>query len=217
MRKLVCILALLLCSCAKQQVEVNEPITTLPTKENPQSTLMSESPIDATTIENYLFLENTVYIDTREVNQFNEEGHIAGFVNIPFYEAIAGVKKTEGVLFNMDKPKDENGNYIANLGDVNSFVANYEESIQMMKFLFPEDKNIVIISTAGVEATYLMNLLIQLGYDASKLYNAGCYSNGIGDAPAYRLLENTKYKVNGQNIFSMDYTINWGELTILQN
>lgn len=217
MRKLVCILALLLCSCANQTTPTEEIKTTLPSKENPNSTLMSESPITANNIEEYLFLENTVYIDTREVNQFNEEGHIAGFINIPFYEAIAGVNKTDGVLFNMIKPKDENGNYIANLGDVDSFIANYEESKQMMKFLFPEEKNLVIISTAGVEATYLMNLLIQLGYDASKLYNAGCYSNGIGDAPAYRLLENTKYKVNGQNIYTLDYTINWGELTLTQN
>ena len=213
MRKLLCILALLLCSCAKQTPIIEEEITTLPVKENPNSTLMSDSPISASNIEDYLFLENTVYIDTREVNQFNEEGHIAGFVNIPFYEAIAGVNKNEGILFNMTKPKDENGNYIANLGDVNSFIANYEEASQMMKFLFPEDKNIVIISTAGVEATYLMNLLIQIGYDGSKLYNAGCYSNGIGNAQAYRLLENTKYKVNGQNIYTIDYTINWGELT----
>ena len=216
MRKLLCILLLILCSCAKQPTIVEEVITTLPTKTNPESTLMSESPLSARNIEDYLFLENTIYIDTREVNQFNEEGHIAGFINIPFYEAIAGVNKKEGVLFNMTKPKDENGNYIANLGDINSFIANYEESKQMMSFLFPQDKNIVIISTAGVEATYLMNLLIQLGYDGSNLYNAGCYSNGIGNDPAYRLLENTKYKVNGQNIYSLDYKVNWGELTLIK-
>lgn len=216
MRKWLLCLLLLLCSCSTSAPVATEQITTLPVKENPNSVLMSESPISALNIDDYLFLDNTIYIDTREINQFNEEGHIAGFVNIPFYEAIAGVKKTDSVLFCMDKRKDENGNVNALLGDVGSYTSNYAESEQMMKVLFPMDKNIVIISTAGVEATYLMNLLIQFGYDGSKLYNAGCYSNAIGDSPAYRLLDSAKYKVTGQNAYQIDYTINWGELTLLQ-
>lgn len=217
MRKLLICLLLICSACAKvESPKVLETVpTTLPPKVNPESTLMSDSPLSASNIDDYLFLEDTIYIDTREVNQFNEEGHIAGFINIPFYEAIAGVNRKDGVLFNMDKIKDDQGNIVALLGEVGSFSANYEEAEQMIQLLFPQDKNLVIISTAGVEASYLMNLLIQLGYDASKLYNAGCYSNGMGENKAYRLLEEAKYKVEGQNIFTLDYQINWGELTLI--
>lgn len=204
----------MLAGCSAQPV--SEEIKTLPVKEKPESMLMSDSPIDPTNLDDYMFLEDTMYVDTRSPNQLLEEGFIAGFLNIPFYEFLVNYQFTDNVLFSMSLKRNEDGEMIANLGEVGSFTPNYEESEAIMKDLFPQDKNIVFISTAGVEATYLMNLLVQLGYDGSKLYNAGTFSNGMGDIIAYKNYEEAQYYCEGTNVYTVQVTPNWGELTPLE-
>lgn len=204
------------CSAAPVNNETEQEITTLPAKEKPDSMLMSDSPINPTNLDNYMFLEDTMYVDTRSPNQILEEGYIAGFLNIPFYEFLVSYKPTENILFSMSLKRDENGEMIANLGEVGSFTPTYEESEDIIKDLFPMDKNIVFISTAGVEAAYLMNLLVQLGYDGSKLYNAGTFSNGMGNIIAYRDYEDAKYYCEGTNVYSVTVNPNWGELTPIE-
>lgn len=192
-------------------------VMTLPTKEIPDSTLMKDSPITPVNLDEYLFLKDCLYIDTRDVNQFIEEGHVAGFVNIPFYHVLVDYEFSENVLFSMQKVRDEEGKITANLGDPGSFFANYEESEAIIRYLFPEDKKIVFISTAGVEATYLMNLLVQLGYDSANLYNAGSFSNSMGSNVAYRTYDQAKYFVEGTNAYTVSYQFDWGELTPLSD
>lgn len=185
----------------------------LPVKPDSQSTLMSESPIDATNIDEYLFRDDCLYIDTRSPNQLLEEGMIAGFFNIPFYDFLVSYQFKENVLFSMALVRDGNGEMVANLGEVGSFSPNYEESVELIEDLFPKDKNIIFMSTAGVEATYLMNLLIQLGYDGSKLYNAGPFTNGMGDIVAYKDYKGAQYYYPGTNVYTVNVVPNWGELT----
>lgn len=219
MRKLIICLLIFLgaCSSTPQQNDGDIVATTLPAKTISESASMNDSPITAMNIDDYLFRDDSIYIDTREVNQFMEEGHIAGFTNIPFYEALVALKPTDNILFTMKKTRDENGNVVAELGDVGSFNANYEESLSIIRSLFPRDKNILIISTAGVESHYLINLLLQLGYDGSKLYNVGCFSNNAGQQVAYRNQKSAAYYVEGHNIYTYDYQINFGELTKIDN
>lgn len=210
----------MLTSCAQstnQPVNEIKQITQLPAKADPNSMLMSDSPINPTNLDDYMFLEDTLYIDTRSFNQLLEEGMIAGFLNIPFYDFLVNYNYTENVLFSMSLKRDENGKMIANLGEVGSFTPNYKESEGIIKDLFPMDKNIVFMSTAGVEATYLMNLLVQLGYDGSKLYNAGTFSNGMGDIVAYKNYEGAKYYYEGTNVYTVSVTPHWGELTPIEN
>ncbi len=203
----------------KEQSDEQSPkyqeVTELPKKESEESTLMKDSPLSPLNLDDYLFLEDCLYFDTRDVNQFIEEGHVAGFVNIPFYHVLVDYEFQENVLFSMQKVRDENGKITANLGDPGSFFANYEESESMIRYLFPEDKKLVFISTAGVEATYLMNLLVQLGYDPSKLYNAGSFSNPMGNIVAYRTYDGAKHLVEGTNAYTVEAQFNWGELTPL--
>lgn len=230
MRKTICLLTLcILCGCSvpnneeplpkpdKSEIEVIEKTNlTLPEKTNPESTLISDSVLNATNIDDYLFIKDVMYVDLRDPQQLLSEGMIAGFMNIPFYGLIADLASNDGVLFTMTKPRDESGKILAQLGDVNSFVANYEESNSYLTYLFPKDKQIVFMSTAGVEATYMMNLLIQLGYDAANLYNAGCFSNGIGDQIAYRNYDQARYFTAGHEAYTIKASYDWGELTPIE-
>lgn len=230
MRKTICLLTLcILCGCSassneealpkpdKTEIESIEKINlTLPEKTNPESTLISDSVLNATNIDDYLFIKDVMYVDLRDPQQLLSEGMIAGFMNVPFYGLIADLTNNDGVLFTMTKPRDENGKILAQLGDVNSFIANYEESVSYLNYLFPKDKQIVFMSTAGVEATYMMNLLIQLGYDPANLYNAGCFSNGIGDQIAYRNYEQARYFTPGHEAYTIKASYDWGELTPIE-
>jgi rhodanese-related sulfurtransferase len=177
-----------------------------------ESMLINDSIILPYNLDNYLFLEDVFYVDTREPNQFLEEGHVAGFVNIPFYELIANLTTNAKVLFKINKIFDSNNKLIINLGEVGSYEPIYEESVSILKSIFPNKKKIFIISTAGVESTYLANLLIQYGYDVMNIYNVGNYSNSVGKSTSYRELIATKYKVEGLNAYKITYQFDFGEL-----
>lgn len=211
---LIILLIVLLCGCSSQKQEESKVIT-LPLKEDPNSSMMSESPLSALNIDDYLFLDDVMYVDTRSPQMFLAEGHIAGFINIPYYEGICCHEKEEGILFKMDKIRNEDGSFIA-MGSVGSFTPNYKESVQILNETFPKDKKIVFIASAGVESCYLMNLLIQYGYDGSLLYNAGAMTNTLGKNIAYKDLEDKKHFVEPIESFTVNNHINWGELTPIE-
>lgn len=212
---LIIMLAIMLTACNSNNNN-KEQIKELPKKENSESSLMSDSPISASNIDEYLFLEDVMYVDTRSSEQFLVNGHIAGFVNIPFYEVVGNFEEKDSILFHIEKIRDENNNLIANVGEVGSFIPNYEESEEYLKDIFPTDKQIVIIATAGVESSYLINLLIQYGYNPANLYNAGAMENSLGKNVAYLDLENTKYLVKGIDAYRMNITYNWETLTKIE-
>ena len=54
-------------------------------------------------IDDYLFRQDCIYLDTRYPYQFYQEGCIAGFMNLPFYEYIADFNKEAGALFTITK------------------------------------------------------------------------------------------------------------------
>lgn len=201
----------LLCGCSKKEDEIKK----LPEKTFPSSTLLEDSDVTTENLDDYLFLEDTVYIDTRDHMQFLQEGSVAGFVNVPFYNYIVDFNFNENCLYTMTKRKDENGNEIL-LGEVGSFSANFVESEEMIETIFPRDKNIVFISTAGVESTYMMNLLIQLGYDFNVLYNAGGFSNSSVGYKSYRELKNVKYKIEPVELPETKIEYKWEGLTLVK-
>ena len=213
----VCILLLAGCTANSPEnntaevEEVNE-YAKLPIKEYPNSVLMSESPINTTNIDNYLFRDDCVYIDLRDPNQFYSEGSISGFVNIPFYGYIANFSFDENSLYTMTKK--EEGDEVILLGSVGSFKANYLESDALIKDIVPQRKCIIVSSTAGVEASYFISLLIQLGYDGSQLYNGGSFSNGMPNSPAYRTYKDAKYLVEAMPLYDTTIKYSWtGVLT----
>lgn len=210
---MISLVSVLLIGCTPTVTDLDPMKEPLPTKISANSTLMSESPINVSNLDIYLFRKDTYYVDTREINQWLEEGHVAGFVNIPFYQAIANIKTSTDVLYSFDRIRDTNGNVTVSLGEPGSFSENYDQSQFILKTIFPKNKNIIFLSTAGVEASYLIALLIQAGYDGNKLFNAGPFSNSVGSNIAYRDYKDAKYLVEGTNAYTLDYKINFGELT----
>ena len=179
----------------------------LPQTEKPKSMLMSESPITPRNIDDFLFRNDCIYIDLRSSETFYKEGHIAGFTNVPFYGYIADFPNNHTSLFKMTK---QGGIY---LGDVGSFLKNYEEAEQIIYETFSKEKNIIAISTAGVESCYFLNLLLQLGYDENKLYNAGSFTNGMGNDIAYRTYASAKYLVQGLELVDARQEYTFSTLT----
>jgi hypothetical protein len=85
---------------------------------------------------------------------------------------------------------DKDGNTIPP-GQVGGFVPQYEQSKNIITSLFEKDKYIFLISQGGSESSYVINLLVQLGYDASLLYNVGGITNGEG-IKSYKSIETNK-------------------------
>lgn len=191
----------MLMSCGKdvpqpsEQIVIPQEQITLPQKMKAESMLMSDSPLKPDNLDSYLFLKDCIYIDVRSPDAFYKEGHIAGFINIPFYGYIAGFPGSKTPLFEMTK---KSGTY---LGDSGTFAENYEESSLLIYDLFDKNKNIIVISTAGVESCYFLNLLVQLGYNPAHLYNAGSFTNGMGTDIAYRTYDGAQYLVSGIELF----------------
>ena len=206
-------ITLILAACQAEPLVDEDVIISIPSKT--ESVKIQDSPITSINVDDYLFREDVFYVDTRELNQAMEEGTIAGFVAYPFYELLANLIDGQ-TLFKMSKVMDSNNKLLIELGGVGSYLPRFEESEYLLKALFPKDKVIFITSTAGVEATYLANLLIQYGYDPLKIYNIGNFSNDLGSLVAYRNNKNAEYYVPGTNVFTLDYAFDFGELTPLE-
>lgn len=139
--------------------------------------------INDQTIDNFLGRSDTVYRlmlmleDTatweNKGGTRNIEYYVDGFEVVPypyltqFPEAYVAQKESENV-HGLYKGKtlyslDEKGNY----------VANYEESLSILESLFPKDKNIILMCGAGGYANFTKKMLVALGWDENKIYNAG--------------------------------------------
>ena len=141
--------------------------------------------INMETIDKYLELKGVVYRDMRMLKDPIEygdmpggdadlSGFIKGFEVIPF-PYIAPVEAPEGVggaayngptLFS----KNSNGKY----------VSNYEESMDILETIFPKDKVIFVMCGGGGYAGMTRDLLVELGWNAKKVYNIGGYWSYAG-------------------------------------
>lgn len=191
---LLLIISFILLGCSYQ-----EDYSIIPSKINNESVAIVDSGVTTSNIDNYLFRDDVAYVDLRPYSWIAKDGHIAGFGFYPFYDFIAHRQYSDR-LFNMDTVYLDNGNKILG-GEIGSFSPNYEESELIINKLFPKNKYIFAISQSGLESCYFLNLLIQLGYDSSRLYNIGGFSVSTGFSNiAYTSLENPKYLVKGNNI-----------------
>lgn len=173
----------------------------IPSKKNNQSVAIVDSGVNTSNIDEYLFRDDVIYVDLRPYSWVAKDGHIAGFSFYPFYDLIAHRNYTDR-LFMMDTVYSEDGNKIIG-GEVGTFIPNFVESEIVINNIFPKDKYIFAISQSGLESCYFLNLLIQLGYDSSKLYNIGGFSISTGfENLAYISIENPKYLVKGNPILT---------------
>lgn len=135
--------------------------------------------INESTIDNYLGRKDSVYRDMRMLKDtanyeaIGGDSYLSGFVKgyevvpYPYLVNVTGLPEEVGepysgkTLFTMD----EDGDY----------TPNYEESMEVLEYLFPKDKYIFLMCGGGGYAGMTKKMLVSLGWDKNKIYNTGGY------------------------------------------
>ena len=177
---IILIMLFLLSACSPVNKESSDSINNLiPSKINPEGLDVIDSSITTRNLDDYLLRDDVFYCDLRYYSWVLKDGYIPGFTFIPYYDFMA-TRSGTNAYFKQIKIEG------LNEGEVGSFSPIYEESITMLKRLFPQDKAIFLISQSGLESYYMSSLLVQYGYDASKIYNVGGVTNPAGMNPPYK-------------------------------
>lgn len=135
--------------------------------------------VNEATIDKYLGRGDAVY---RDLRMLEDPGN---------YEAIGGDSKLSGLvrgfevvpfpyLVNvMDLPEavgdTYNGKTLFSQQDDGSYKANYQESMEILEALFPKDKVIFLMCGGGGYSGMMKKMLVELGWDAMKIYDVGGY------------------------------------------
>lgn len=172
--------------------------------------------INEKTIDNYLGRKDTVYRDVRLLEDTatwenkGGERNLTGFVE--GFEVIPYAYLTEFPQAYIDQKTSENvtglykGKTLFSLDEEGNYIPNYKESMEILEYLFPKDKNIFIMCGAGGYANFTKQMLVKLGWDKEKIYNVGGYWNYEGNRSISTVNNNgngIKYdfwKVNYHNI-----------------
>ena len=134
--------------------------------------------INEESIDQYLGREDTVYRDMRMLkDEANYEaiggdswlsGIVAGFEVVPYPYLV----NVEGL------PAEVGASYTGNTlftHDESGYTANYEQSMAVLEYLFPKDKNIILMCGGGGYAGMTKTMLAELGWDENRIWNAGGY------------------------------------------
>ena len=165
--------------------------------------------INEKTIDNYLNRSDTVYRDMRMLKDPGNyeaiggdsylSGFIKGFEVVPYPYLVNVTSLPEEV------GKTYEGKTLFTLKD-GKYIANYNESLSILEYLFPKDKNIFLMCGAGGYAGSTKEMLVALGWDENKIYNIGgyWYYNGNNNVEVKRTTNNKTYydfyKINYHNI-----------------
>ena len=165
--------------------------------------------INETTIDNYLNRSDSVYRDMRMLKDpgnyeaIGGDSYLSGFIKgfevvpYPYIVNVTGLPKEVG--------KTYEGKTLFTLKD-GKYIANYNESLSILEYLFPKDKNIFLMCGAGGYAGSTKEMLVALGWDENKIYNIGgyWYYNGNNNVEVKRTTNNKTYydfyKINYHNI-----------------
>lgn len=135
--------------------------------------------INESTIDEYLGRSDSVYRDMRMLKDpgnyeaIGGDSYLSGFVNgfevipLPYLTNVTGLPEEVGETYTGATlfAQDESGNY----------VANYEESMDILETIFPKDKNIFLMCGGGGYAGMTKTMLVALGWDEDKIYNVGAF------------------------------------------
>ena len=165
--------------------------------------------INEKTIDIYLNRPDTVYRDMRMLKDPGNyeaiggdsylSGFIKGFEVVPYPYLVNVTSLPEEV------GKTYEGNTLFTLKD-GKYIANYNESLSILEYLFPKDKNIFLMCGAGGYAGSTKEMLVALGWDENKIYNIGgyWYYNGNNNVEVKRTTNKKTYydfyKINYHNI-----------------
>lgn len=165
--------------------------------------------INETTIDNHLNRSDSVYRDMRMLKDpgnyeaIGGDSYLSGFIKgfevvpYPYIVNVTGLPEEVG--------KTYEGKTLFTLKD-GKYIANYNESLSILEYLFPKDKNIFLMCGAGGYAGSTKEMLVALGWDENKIYNIGgyWYYNGNNNVEVKRTINNKTYydfyKINYHNI-----------------
>ena len=158
--------------------------------------------INESTIDEYLFREDSVYRDVRMLKDPGNyeaiggdsylSGIVSGFevVPYPYLTEVKGLPEAVGDSYT--------GTTLYSQNEDGSYIPNYEESLQILETFFPKDKYIFLMCGGGGYAGMTKNLLVSLGWDENKIYNTGGYWN-------YNGKNNVQIKKEKDGITSYDF------------
>lgn len=134
--------------------------------------------INEETIDKYLNRSDSVYRDMRMLKDpgnyeaIGGDSYLSGFIKgfevvpYPLLTEVKGLPEAVGESYKGKTLfKEKDGKYIA----------NYKESLEILEYYFPKNKNIFLICGGGGYAGMTKNLLVSLGWDENKIYNIGGY------------------------------------------
>lgn len=135
--------------------------------------------INETTIDKYLQRKDSVYRDMRMLKDpgnyesIGGDSYLSGFVSgfeivpYPYLVNVTGLPESVGETYNEET--------LFTMTEEGKYIENYEESMEILEYLFPKDKNIFLMCGGGGYAGMTKNMLISLGWDKNKIYNVGGY------------------------------------------
>lgn len=162
--------------------------------------------INEETIDNYLGRSDSVYRDMRmlkdpgDYEAIGGDSYLSGFVKgfevvpYPYLVNVSGLPEEVGDTYT--------GKTLFTEKD-GEYTANYKESMDILEYLFPKDKNIFLMCGGGGYAGMAKNLLVALGWDADKIYNVGGYWYYDGDNNVE--VKNTKYGDTTYDFWKVPY------------
>lgn len=133
--------------------------------------------INEETIDAYLNREDCVYYDMRllydpaDFSAIGGDSYLSSIIEgfevlpLPYLLKVENLPQEvgEGYLGRSLYYYDEN----------HQLTSNYEEALDIIHAYFPEDKNIILMCGGGGYANSTRKLLMELGYDETRIYNAG--------------------------------------------
>jgi len=134
--------------------------------------------INEETIDKYLNRSDSVYLDMRMLKDpgnyeaIGGDSYLSGFVKgfevvpYPLLVNVSGLPEEVGQTYT--------GKTLYTYVN-DKYIANYEESLEILEYYFPKDKNIFLMCGGGGYAGMTKNMLVELGWDENKIYNVGGY------------------------------------------
>lgn len=134
--------------------------------------------INETTIDLYLNRPDAVYRDMRMLKDpgnyeaIGGDSYLSGFVDgfeivpLPYIVNVTNLPEAVGETYN--------GKALFTYKD-GKYEANYKESMDILEALFPKNKVIFLMCGGGGYSGMMKKLLVDLGWDESKIYVVGGY------------------------------------------
>lgn len=135
--------------------------------------------INEETIDKYLNRDDSVYRDVRlledpgNYESIGGDSYLSGFVkgfeviSLPYIAPVTGLPESVGETYT--------GKTLFSVNEEGTYIPNYEESMDILEYYFPKDKNIFLMCGGGGYAGMMKNILVSLGWNENKIYNTGGY------------------------------------------